>query len=75
MALLIISPTSFSVKDLVVFMSATNCAQMEINEFASIETLDNNQLDVVFEGLTQRQQLKVIEMFDLNQAKYISEIK
>lgn len=73
MSTLIISPLSLAVNDLVAFISAMNCAQMEINEFASIETIKKGQLDVVFEDLTEKQREKVLAMFTLNNAKYTYE--
>ncbi|UKA04866.1 hypothetical protein [Photobacterium damselae] len=69
-AMLIITLVSRETKELVNFMSALNCAQMEINTFASVETLDNQQLDVVFEGLTDKQQKCVLETFEMNNTAF-----
>ena len=70
MSLLVITLTSTDTKSIVNFFSALNCAQMEINEFASIETTDDQNLDAVFEDLTELQREKVLEMFNICNAPY-----
>lgn len=75
MSMLIINLVSKETKEVVKFFSALNCAQMEIKEFGSVETLDNKQVDVVFENLTEKQQETVLEMFTLCDASFTHEVK